>query len=243
MKVKNPFRGLTKLEWLLWMSSMAVVVASFLLSPAREPLNLCASLIGVTALIFVAKGYVIGQVLTVVFAVLYGLISVYFRYYGEMITYLGMSAPAAILAVISWLKHPYGKTAEVKVHRLSRGQQLGMVGSAALVTVGFYFILRGLGTANLLLSTISVTTSFLASYLTFFRSPFYALAYAANDVVLILLWLLATMEDPSYFPMIFCFVMFLVNDLYGFFNWQRMERRQKRNIVEADEKRTSAEKV
>lgn len=50
-----------------------------------------------------------------------------------------------------------------------------------------YFILRAFNTANIIPGTISVTTSFVAVYLTFRRSPYFALAYAANDVVLIVL--------------------------------------------------------
>ncbi|MBO5270667.1 MAG: nicotinamide mononucleotide transporter, partial [Clostridia bacterium] len=84
-----------------------------------------------------------------------------------------------------------------------------------------------LHTENLLISTISVTTSFFAASLVFLRSPYYALAYAANDVVLIVMWIMASVEDISYLPMILCFVMFLLNDLYGFVNWRRMEKRQK----------------
>ena len=94
------------------------------------------------------------------------------------------------------------------------------------VTFGFYFILDHYGTANMLPSTLSVTTSFIAVYLTFRRSPYFALAYAANDVVLIILWTLAAVEDVSYLSVIICFVMFLVNDLYGFVSWKRMEKRQ-----------------
>ena len=137
-----------------------------------------------------------------------------------------MSAPAAIFATISWIRNPYGRTAEVKVNHLTTPLRVGMVGFTVGATLVFYFILRALDTTNLLFSTLSVTTSMLASYLTFFRSPFYALAYAANDVILIVLWVLATIENPAYLPMIFCFVMFLLNDLYGFFNWQRMKKRQ-----------------
>jgi nicotinamide mononucleotide transporter PnuC len=202
-----------------------VVLVSFLVSP-EDDLTLIASLIGVTALIFVAKGYVLGQVLTVVFAVFYGIISFCFQYYGEMITYLGMTAPIAVMAVISWVKHPYQQTAEVEVHHVTRKQAMVMFGLTALVTALFYPLLGALGTANLLFSTISVTTSFLASYLTFLRSSYYALAYAANDVVLIVLWILASLADISYLPMVMCFVMFLVNDMYGFLNWRRMQRRQ-----------------
>ena len=75
-------------------------------------------------------------------------------------------------------------------------------------------------------STISVTTSFVAVYFTFLRSPYYALGYAANDIVLIILWTLASMENISYLPMVVCFVMFLANDLYGFYNWRKMRKRQ-----------------
>ena len=60
----------------------------------------------------------------------------------------------------------------------------------------------------------------------FRRSPYFALAYAANDVVLIVLWILAARENISYLSVIICFVMFLVNDLYGYFSWKRMEKRQ-----------------
>ena len=95
-----------------------------------------------------------------------------------------------------------------------------------VVTVEFYFILRFFNTANLLPSTLSVTTSFVAVYLTFRRSPYYALAYAANDVVLIVLWVMAALTEVRYLSVVVCFVAFLVNDLYGFISWRRMGKRQ-----------------
>ena len=230
MRLVTLFRSLTKFEWCLWMSSVVVVTISFFLSPDKNVLNLIDSLIGVTALIFISKGYVIGQVLLIIFGVLYGIISFEYRYYGEIITYLGMSAPIAGLAVISWLRHPYKDSKEVEVNRhLKLSTWLTLIFLTAAVTVGFYFILKALGNSNLLFSTISVTTSFLAASLTFLRSPYYGLGYAANDAALITLWVLAALEDPGYVPMIFCFVMFFINDLYGFFNWRRMSKRQQRS--------------
>lgn len=224
--LKNSFKNLTKFELTLWMCSVIIVTASFLLSPTRDYLTLIASLIGVTALIFVAKGYVLGQALTVVFAVFYGIISFYFHYYGEMITYLCMTAPIAAMAVVSWLRHPYDNSPEVEVSCLSKVKVAAMIVLTAAVTVIFYYILKALGNANLLFSTISISTSFIASYLTFLRSPYYGLGYATNDVVLIVLWVLAAIENPAYSPMIACFVMFLINDSYGFINWRRMRKRQ-----------------
>ncbi len=223
---KSVFRHLSAFELTLWLTSVILVTASFLIFRGGSILSLIASLIGATALIFVAKGYVIGQVLTVVFAVFYGIISFKFRYYGEMITYLGMTSPMAILATIQWIRNPYHGTKEVKVSHLTKRKCAVMLCLTAVVTVAFYFILGALGNESLAVSTLSVTTSFLASYLTYLRSPYYALAYASNDVILIALWIIAVRQDLSAIPMIVCFAMFLANDLYGFINWRRMRRRQ-----------------
>lgn len=225
MKLKKSLESFTKFDWLLWMLSVMVVTASFLLSKNYNWLTLSASLVGVTALIFLAKGNVIGQVLTIVFSMLYAIVSYQFQYYGEMITYLGMTMPTAFAAVVSWLKHPYSDV-EVKVKHLRAMDVIVLCMLTVFVTIMFYYILRYFGTSNLLFSTISITTSFLASGLMVLRSPYYAIAYSANDIVLIILWILATMEEISFLPMIMCFVMFLANDLYGFYNWNQMKKRQ-----------------
>ena len=217
----------TRVELGLWLGSVTLILASFFIFDQSGYLSLAASLVGVTSLILCAKGNPLGQLLMLVFSALYGIISYGFAYYGEMITYLGMSAPMALLSLISWILHPYrGNRSEVRVNRIRGREWWLLAGLSAAVTVGLYFVLRKLGTASLLFSTLSVTTSFAASYLTLRRSAWFALAYAANDVVLIVLWVIATFSDPSYLGVVICFLAFLANDLYGFFNWRRMEKRQ-----------------
>lgn len=226
MNLIKSFKTLSKFEVTLWLVSVIVVTMSFLFVPSKDILSLCASLIGVTALIFVAKGHVLGQILCVAFSLCYGIISFFFAYYGEMITYLFMSTPMAIMATIEWYKNPYKKSKEVRVNKVTRKQTVVMFIVTFIVTVIFYFLLKALNNANLFFSTISIFTSFLASYLTYLRSPYYALAYSANDIVLIVLWILASIENIAYTPMIFCFIMFLINDIYGYINWKRMMIKQ-----------------
>lgn len=228
--MKNPFKHLKRHEWLLWILSLVIVAASNLLAGEVQPATFCGTLIGVTALIFIARGDVWGQILTVVFSLLYSVTSFQFRYYGEMITYLGMTMPIAALSVISWLRHPYKKGEnEVKIHKLTKKQIVFMLILTAAVTWIFYYILKAFHTANLAVSTVSITTSFLASYLMLYRNSYYALAYAANDIVLIILWILASMENTVYFPMVICFLMFLINDIYGFISWKIREKKQHSN--------------
>ena len=217
----------SKEELTLWGSSAGLILVSFFLFDRVNFMTLAASLIGTTSLIFNAKGNPIGQALMIVFSLLYGVISYTFSYFGEMITYLGMTGPMALFALVSWLRNPYkGNHAEVAVNRIGKWEYSLMYLATAVVTLGFYFILDHLNTANIIPSTLSVTTSFIAVYLTFRRSPYFALAYAANDVALIILWTLAAAENISYLSVIICFVLFLVNDLYGFISWKRMEKRQ-----------------
>ncbi len=231
MSLKDYKNYFSRTEKILWSSSTIMIVLSFCLFDRTNYMTLLASVIGVTSLIFNAKGNPIGQALMIVFSIIYGIISLAFAYYGEMITYLGMTAPMAFIALISWIKNPYnGNKAEVKVNRLKLMDTILMFILTGVITVLFYFILKAFGTANLLPSTISVATSFLAVYLTFRRSAYFALAYAANDIVLIVLWILATMKDVSYLSVVICFIMFLVNDLYGFLNWRRMHQRQTKII-------------
>ena len=224
--MKNPFKTLSKFETVLWLVSVTVVLISSFFSGIEGIFSGIASLVGVTALIFVAKGMITGQVLTIIFALMYGTISLFFKYYGEAITYVGMSMPMAAASLVSWIRHPFKDTDEVEISHMSP-KKFAIVGiTAATVTAVFYFILRWLHTANLFFSTLSITTSWAACALTFLRSPYYALAYAANDIVLIVLWVAAAVTDISCLPMIFCFIMFLANDLYGFFNWKRMQKAQ-----------------
>lgn len=220
----------SKFEIILWCSSVLLITISFMLFDRGNFLVLTASFIGATALIFLAKGNLIGQILTVLFSILYGIISFSFSYYGEMITYLGMTAPMAIIALISWLRNPYGENkSEVKVNSITSREVTFMFFIAIVVTVVFYFILKAFNTSNLVASTFSVTTSFTAVYLSYRISPYYAVAYALNDVILIVMWTLASFTDVSYISVVVCFVMFLFNDIYGFVNWSKMKKRQLKN--------------
>ncbi len=224
-RFKNYF---SKSDIALWVSSVALIIISFCLFDRESYLTLSASLIGVTSLIFNAKGNPFGQVLMIIFSLLYGIISYTFSYYGEMITYLGMTMPMAVFALVSWLRNPFnGNRSEVRVNPLlSINEKILMWFVTVLVTAIFYFILKHFNTSYIIPSTLSVTTSFLAVYLTFRRSPYFALAYGANDIVLIVLWILASFHNTRYISVAVCFVSFLFNDIYGYMSWKKMLKRQ-----------------
>ena len=225
--MKKIIRYFSKTEIALFLISSFIIVVSAIITPGTKWQSITASLIGALSLILNAKGNPIGQLLMIIFSVLYGIISYEQRYYGEMITYLGMTAPMAAFSLVSWLKNPYnGKRSEVKTSDINKRQIIFLTLLTTLVTFFFYFVLRYFNTANLAVSTLSVATSFAAASLTFLRSPWFAAAYASNDIVLLILWGTALYKDISYLSVFLCFMIFLVNDLYGFYNWRKMHNRQ-----------------
>ena len=219
-------KDLTKKEWALWIGSIGTILTANILSGNMDILTIAAACIGITSLILAAKGNVWAQILMIVFSILYGILSWWFRYWGEMITYLGMTLPMAVWSTITWIRHPAENGKEVAIQKLRPRHIWGLLFWGTITTAMFYFILRTLNTPNLVFSTISVATSFLAAALTMLRSSYYALGYASNDLVLIVLWVLASMENTKYISVVVCFAAFTVNDIYGFINWQKMKARQ-----------------
>lgn len=222
--MSNPVKALSKKEICIWIVSMLVVFVSNIMTSKIDVLTLIAALIGVTSLIFAAKGNVWAQILMIIFSVLYGIISFKFRYWGEMITYMGMTMPMAIWSTITWIKNPSENNSnEVQIQVLNGRHIAGLTMACLVVTGVFYRILETLDTPNIVFSTISIMTSFLAASLTMLRSSYYAVAYAANDIVLIVLWALASLENPSYIPVVVNFIIFFINDMYGFVSWKQRE--------------------
>lgn len=232
MDFKLKLKYFTKAEIILWCSSVLAIIVSFCIFDRENYMTLFASIIGVTSLIFAAKGNPFAQILMIIFSILYSIISFSFSYYGEMITYLGMTMPMAVISLVSWLKNPFeGNKSIVKIEKLSKKEMIFMWIPTAIITVIFYFILKLFDTSNLIPSTISITTSFAAAYLTFRRSPYYALGYASNDIVLIILWTIASFKNISYISVVVCFMAFLINDVYGFICWKSMEKIQAKSKI------------
>ncbi len=215
-------------EWCLYLISLTVILFCFFFFGNTDYIQLATSIIGVTSLMLVSKGTPIGQITTILFSVFYGIVSYSTQYYGEMITYLGMTTPIAIVALISWFRHPSkGNANEVEINELKPKEYVFCLLIGLAVMCGFYFILKALNTHNLIISTISVFTSFLAAYLTARRSRFYAFGYALNDIVLITLWAMAMKDNFNYVATLITSIIFLVNDIYGFINWSRTLKKQK----------------
>lgn len=230
MKIRNPFKGLTKFELALWIFSLTAITVPFFAVGNTNYATLATSLLGVTSLIFMARGDPFGMVLSIIFSIIYAIVSFFARYYGETVIYSCMQLPCAVASLISWLRHPSDESAsQVKIGKFSKKHLYILIPLVAAATVAFYFILKAFNTENLIVSVISVATSLTALYLMILRLPAYALAFILNDLVLITLWTTACFSSIEYLPLAVCFSIFLINDTYTFICWLKRKKLQDKN--------------
>ncbi len=223
--IKDTIKSLNGLEITLYLGSILLIVVSFLLTKEKDLLSLFSSILGVTSLILLAKGNYLGHFVSIIFSIIYIIISYTFHYYGEMFIYLFLMIPLGVINIITW-KANQSSSREVKIGKLTEKDYFIIPFSTIMIGTIFYFILKLFKTANLIISTISVMTSFSASFLSLKRSPYYALLFILNDVVLIIMWILASIENIMYLPNVICFLIFLINDIYALINWKSLEKKQ-----------------
>ena len=139
--MSNPITCLTKREWGVWIGALLVIAVSNIFSANFNVLTLIASCVGVSSLIIAAKGNVWSQILMILFSILYGIISWQFHYWGEMMTYLGMTMPMAIWSTITWIRNPSESGKEVEIQQLTKKHIFLLVTSATVITILFFKIL------------------------------------------------------------------------------------------------------
>lgn len=219
-------------EIIFLFSSFFALILCFVFSVDRSWLTLTSSLLGVVAVLFVAKGFVIAPIVNLIYGGFYIAISALQHYFGEVIIYACVMTPIYIFSIISWLGNRSKEQEEiVEVNKIYWKEYLAIFLGAIVATFSFYFILKALNTNELEINTASLIFSLVASYLMLRRSSFYALAFLADDIIAIALWSMAVINfGLQFLPTVVSFCVFLINDLYGFIHWKIQERRQDKMV-------------
>ena len=91
----------------------------------------------------------------------------------------------------------------------------------------YYFILKMFNTDLLVISSLSVVTSVLASYFEARRSEWSLFCYIANDIVIITLWLIPIISGQiELISVLVGPILLLINDIYGSYNWKKLKQHQ-----------------
>lgn len=234
--MKKIFKNWNWFEIIFLVVSLLTITTCFIFAKDKNILSFIASLLGIVSVIMVAKGLVVAPFFCIVSNILYAVLSLTQRFYGESIIYFCLMIPINIGTIITWLKHKNSKNSDVvQVNKLKKVEYLAVLGVALVSTVAFYFLLKAINTNELIVSTLSLIFSLVAAYLSFRRCKFYALAFLIDDVIQIVMWGLAiNASGIAFLPTLICFALYLINDIYALFHWIHEEKNQSRQLQNED---------
>ena len=223
----NFFKKFTLFEKLLLVISIIVLLATGIIFNSSIVTIICTVLF-VLAIMLIAKGNYLGQIIGIVVTILYSYISYKNRYYGEIIINIGIVLPLYILGIISWIKHENKETKTVKINQIGFKEWLIALVLSIGVYFGIYYLLKSQNTNLLIVSTLSVVASLFGMYLNVRRSSYSFLLFIINDIILIFLWGIPSFNgDYTLVPLFINPIINLFNDSYGLYNWKKKKKIQK----------------
>ena len=234
--VKDFLKKFTIFNYIYLIIAYAIIIVGFAIGDEKSIFSLITSLMGVTAFMLSAKGLVVAPIVCSVYYVMYSILSINQKFYGEAIVNGLIALPIMIFTIISWFRNKHKQdTTNVQVNNISKKEYLALIPAIMVVFAGFYFLLRALNTEQLIISTFSTVCSTVATYLLMRRSPYYSLGYIIADVLVVSLWTInISTYGLTYLPTLLSVCCFFVNDVYGFISWQK--RKKEQNQIDKNEK-------
>ena len=228
--VKKYFEDWNKFEKSFLICGLLTSIISSIIFNGTVIDTLYTSLYLITALLM-SKGKVECYFVGFVSVFFYGIVSYNQGYYGELIITAFLTFPIMIIGIISWLRHQDKEEDTVIISSLSKKEiTIALLSQLVLFWI-YYFILKAFNTDLLVISTMSVVTSVLASYFEARRSELSLFCYIANDLVIITLWLIPIISGQiELISVLVGPILLLINDIYGSYNWRRLKKQQKEII-------------
>jgi len=226
-KIKKYFQDWNKFELSFLICGLLVSITSSIVFNGTLIDTLYTSLYLITALLM-SKGKVECYFVGFVSVFFYGIVSYKQGYYGELIITAFLTFPIMIIGIISWLRHQDKEDDTVIISSLSKKEIIIVLLSQLVLFFGFYFLLKVFNTELLVVSSISIVTSVLASYFEARRSEWSLFCYIANDLVIITLWIIPIISGQTELISVLVGpILLLINDIYGSYNWRRLKKNQK----------------
>lgn len=186
-----------------------------------------------TTAILMSKGKVESYFIGIISVFFYGIVSYNQGYYGELLITIFLTFPMMIIGIVSWLKHQDKDEDVVIISSLSKKEIVFAFSSQLILFWVYYFLLKAFNTDLLMISSLSIVTSVLATYFEARRSELSLFCYVANDLILITLCMIPIINGvTSLISVLIGPMLLLVNDIYGSYNWKRLKDIQKGKGIE-----------
>ncbi|MGC7559957.1 nicotinamide riboside transporter PnuC [Pasteurella sp. PK-2025] len=222
--IKNEFFGGWKLFEVVW---LAIFLAAQVIVYVQNPesiLAMISGISGVLCVVFVSKGKISNYLFGLIFAYTYFYVAWGANYLGEMNTVLYVYIPAQFVGYFLW-KNKLQKETENTEAVISKSLTLKgwVITFSAIIggTLLFVEALNAAGGSSTGLDGLTTVIVVVAQLLMVLRYRQHWLLWIALNVISIVLWLQAAESSLS---MVMMYSAYLLNSLYGYYNWRKLVR-------------------
>lgn len=215
----------------LWLVTFTLVNVYLFFAWDDTILGLITSISGMLCVVLVAKGKVSNYYFGIIQTGTYAYISYGYGLYGEVMLNALFYFPLQFVGIYLWKNHKTEHTVkgeEIQISSLTK-KGWGITLSVFLVIFVLYaYLLEKLGGNVVWIDSASTTLSVIAQILMLKRLTEQWLFWIAVNVLSIALWVKALiLQDGNDVSMLVMWSAFLINSIYGYYNWSKVYKQQK----------------
>jgi nicotinamide mononucleotide transporter len=228
MKFVNRYFGDWNLFEKIWLLVFTIVNIYLFFAWQDSVIGLITSLTGMVCVVLVAKGKISNYYFGIVNVILYAYIAYQSQYYGEVMLNALYFLPMQFVGLYFWRRHKNKKKGkdDVVVKHLNNKERIYWLIFSVVGIVAYGIFLKFIGGTLPFVDSTSTVLSIIAMVLMVKRVSEQWLLWITIDVVSIYMWFYILSQGGNEISMLVMWSAYLVNAVYGYYNWNKLEKRQ-----------------
>ena len=218
--IKNELTGWQRWE-IVWLSISVSVIIGLSIYWGDNLRGIIAAVTGVLYVLITGKGKLSGYLFGLVNALLYGIIALEAKYYGEVMLNLLYYVPMQIVGWFAWKKNMNSETNEVNKKKLSVKAELVLFAGSVVAIYIYSLVLKYLGGNLPLIDSISTCLSVTAMILSVGRFLEQWILWFIVDVVTVYMWYVDYVNGGSDIATLIMWIIYVISAVLMFVKWFR----------------------
>ncbi len=221
--IKNYFKDWETFE-IVWLGTFTIVNIWLFYAWNDTWIGLIASLTGMLCVVLTAKGRISNYYFGIINVILYGFIALQNKFYGEFILNFAYFLPMSFLGIFYWVKHKNEKKFDTVYVRKIKASELVfwiLISISAIIVYGSF--LKSVGGTLPYVDASSTVLSIAGMILTVRRATAQWILWVIVDIIEVGMWFYIFLQDGTQVSMIVMWSAYLVNAVYGYYTWRKME--------------------
>ena len=218
--VKSELSGWKPFD-VIWLVFATAVILGLSIYWNDSPVSLWAAVTGVCCVILTGKGKRSSFIFGLVNTILYAIVALWAKYYGEVMLNLIYYLPMNFVGFIAWKKYMNDDTGEVIKERLSLSKSIVVYAITAVSIVIYGFILKRMGGNLPYVDSMSTVVSVVAQILSIKRLTEQWVLWIVVDIVTVFMWAVDFMKGGESISTLAMWSIYLINAFIMFIRWYK----------------------